>query len=83
MGLTVAMKARGTTAASGCATTSMRRIRLTISPSRISEVVCSRFLSSSVTPSGLRTSTARLPSASLSRYVFVSTSATAVAQVVW
>lgn len=83
LGLTVARKALGITTALGEKGTSKGRIRLTISPSLISLVTSSLFLSSSVTPLTLRLRTRRLPSASPSSKVFSSIWARLVVQTVW
>lgn len=81
--LTVARKALGITTAFADVGTLKVRIRFTISPNRISLVTSSLLLSSSVTPLVLRCRTIKFPSASLSKNVFSSTRATAVAQAVW
>lgn len=76
------MNARGTTVDVGDVVTLMGRILLTISPRLNSLVVSSLRLSSCVTPLMFWRRTIRLPSASLSRYVFSSTSDIAVVQAV-
>ena len=80
--LTVARKALGTTTDDGEGVTFIGWILLTISPRLNSLIVSRRRLSSAVTPLMFWRRTMRFPSASLSRYVFSSTSAMAVVQVV-
>ena len=77
------MNALGTTAVLTEVGTSKLRIRLTISPSRISLVTSSLLRSSSVTPFVFRCSIIRFPSASASRIVSSAMWATAVDQVIW